>query len=81
MRPALTLILITFLLCGSAQDRMTVWRKASKTVADLTAPELHGRGYVSGGDSLAADYIIEKFSSYGLDSFKGGLAQRDVRLA
>jgi hypothetical protein len=44
-------------------------------VADLTASEMHGRGYVGGGDSLAATYILNKLKSYGISSFKEGFEQ------
>jgi hypothetical protein len=35
----------------------------------LCSPELHGRGYVSGGDSLAASYIAKSFRDIGLAAY------------
>lgn len=32
----------------------------------LCSPEFHGRGYVNGGDSIAADYIAKSFKKIGL---------------
>jgi hypothetical protein len=38
-----------------AQDADAVRSNARKYVKNLTAPALHGRGYVQNGDGLAAD--------------------------
>jgi len=38
-----------------------------KVIEKLSAPEMHGRGYVNNGDKLAADFINGEFASLGLD--------------
>jgi hypothetical protein len=42
----------------------------------LTSEEMHGRGYVKKGDSLAADYIAAQFNELGLLSFEGDYMQK-----
>jgi len=37
----------------------------------LCSPEFHGRGYVNGGDSIAAEFIAKTFKENGLKSFDG----------
>jgi len=37
----------------------------------LCSPEFHGRGYVNGGDSIAAEYIAKTFQEVGLKPFNG----------
>jgi aminopeptidase YwaD len=37
----------------------------------LCSPEFHGRGYVSSGDSLAAEYIAKTYQEIGLKPFNG----------
>lgn len=37
----------------------------------LCAPEFHGRGYVNGGDSIAANYIAKTFQEIGLEVLNG----------
>jgi len=39
---------------------------AMKHVEKLTSPEMHGRGYVNGGDSIAAEYIAKQYELLGL---------------
>jgi len=39
-----------------------------RIVEDLCSPEFHGRGYVNGGDSLAAVYLATEFKALGLQS-------------
>lgn len=57
-------------LVGSAQN------KSSKSFTkQLCSPEFHGRGYVNGGDSLAADFIAETFKQIGLQPFQGNYFQ------
>lgn len=45
--------------------------KARGYINDLCSPDMHGRGYVNGGDSLAADYLGAKFKALGLDPVRG----------
>ena len=42
---------------------------ARSIISSLTAPEMHGRGYVNNGDNLAAQYIEKEFSKLGLKKF------------
>jgi len=37
----------------------------------LCAPEMHGRGYVSSGDSLAAEYLAAEYHKIGLEPIPG----------
>ena len=46
-----------------------------KTVARLCSPEFHGRGYVNGGDSIAANYLIKAFQEIGCREFSQGITQ------
>ena len=41
-----------------------------KSVKTLCSPEFHGRGYVNGGDSIAAEYIAQQFKEIGCSFFK-----------
>ena len=47
-------------------------KQFSKT---LCSPEFHGRGYVNGGDSIAAEYIAKTFQEIGLKPFNGSYFQ------
>jgi hypothetical protein len=44
-------------------------REITKT---LCSPEFHGRGYVNGGDSIAAEFIASEFKAAGCKFFKSG---------
>ena len=44
-------------------------------VETLCSPSFHGRGYVNGGDSIAASYIAKSFQEIGLSPFEGGYFQ------
>jgi aminopeptidase YwaD len=41
----------------------------------LCSPDFHGRGYVNGGDSIAAEYIAKTFQDIGLKPFNGSYFQ------
>lgn len=41
-----------------------------ETVKKLCSPEFHGRGYVNGGDSIAAQYLAAQFKQLGCKFFK-----------
>ncbi|HQU99776.1 MAG TPA: hypothetical protein PLO59_01395, partial [Bacteroidia bacterium] len=43
-----------------------VSKKAHKRIAKLTSEKFFGRGYVKGGDSIAADYLAKQFKQTGL---------------
>ncbi|MBL8009918.1 MAG: M28 family peptidase [Flavobacteriales bacterium] len=53
-------------LPAAAQDAATVLANARRWVDTLASPALHGRGYVNGGDSLAAELIAAEFDRLGL---------------
>ncbi len=53
-----------------------VYAYARKIVDTLASEGMHGRGYVNGGDSIAANYIKKEFSKWGLKSFKEDYYQR-----
>lgn len=67
MRKRVFGLLSMVLLMGTlaAQDTMRV----RDYIRALSAPEMHGRGYVYGGDSLAADYIREQYRQMGVQPF------------
>lgn len=50
----------------AAQDRAY----AKQVIDTLASPSMHGRGYVSGGDKIAAKYISEQYKKAGLISFE-----------
>jgi hypothetical protein len=49
-----------------AQEADAVRTNGRKYVKNLTAPALHGRGYVENGDGLTADWIAQQFVRMGL---------------
>jgi aminopeptidase YwaD len=65
------ILFISCLLSVKAQDAENV-RGIMNT---LCAADMHGRGYVNHGDSLAANYIAERFSNEYLQAFSGGYFQ------
>ena len=44
---------------------------ARKIVDTMASESMHGRGYVNGGDSIAANYLKTEFKKFGLKSFTG----------
>lgn len=65
--------LLFFLLVSiHAHGQLEEHRRITKT---LCSPELHGRGYVNHGDSLAADFIKREYQKLGLTSFSDGFLQ------
>lgn len=69
-----TLLFATMLLAapftGAAQDPTVVRAAARAHLDSLTSEAFHGRGYVQGGDSLAAAYIARQFKRMGLKPAK-----------
>ncbi len=66
-------IILCFILHGSllAQDI----NNARRHIEALSSPEMHGRGYVFKGDSIAAAYIKKEMLSIGLSAFDQGFYQ------
>jgi len=61
-------ILIHLLLLNEARSQNSTY---SRSIIDtLSSPSFHGRGYVSGGDSLSAEFIRSEFKGIGLKAFK-----------
>lgn len=56
----------------SAQDRAYV----NRIVRELSAPSLHGRGYVRSGDIKAAILLEKEMKKAGLQAFNGDFVQR-----
>jgi hypothetical protein len=66
LRPLVRLIpFLLLVLSAGAQDR----GYAKQVIDTLASPSMHGRGYVNGGDKIAAQYIANEFKSFGLLSF------------
>jgi hypothetical protein len=59
MRLLLLSCLLTFSVFGQNQLTKTY-------IETLCSPSFHGRGYVNGGDSIAADFIAKSFKEIGL---------------
>ncbi|HLU87868.1 MAG TPA: M28 family peptidase [Taishania sp.] len=47
-----------------------------RIVEKLCSPSFHGRGYVNGGDSIAAQYIAQQFQEIGLQQISDSYFQR-----
>lgn len=50
--------------------------EAKQNVERLCSPEFHGRGYVNGGDSIAAKYLAQQFKLLGVNTINGSYFQR-----
>src|SRR6185312_3295147 len=50
-------------------------QRARKTIDTLASKSMHGRGYVLGGDSIAARYIKDQFKSIGIAPIKNSYYQ------
>jgi len=58
-------VLIVFFSCfGTLSQSVDV----KKIITTLCLPEFHGRGYVNGGDSIAATYLANEFKNLGIES-------------
>lgn len=66
------LVLLALLLLVSGVQKMSAQDRAyAKQVIDtLASPSMHGRGYVAGGDKIAAKYIADQYKKSGLISFE-----------
>ncbi|MDQ3193305.1 MAG: M28 family peptidase [Bacteroidota bacterium] len=65
------ILFISISLCVSAQDQ----GYAKMIIDTLSAPGMHGRGYVLGGDNLAADLIKQEFVKWELLPFNNNYFQ------
>ncbi len=68
--PLLLFNLLVLCTSACAQEADAVRSNGRKYVKNLTAPALHGRGYVENGDGLAADWMAQQFTRMGLKPLK-----------
>ncbi len=70
--------LLLLLATGELMAQMPgpVKDKARRYVDTLASPAFHGRGYVQGGDSLAADWLARQFDRIGLEKLNGQRFER-----
>ena len=71
MRVALLCAALAGSAVGVAQMPDPVVVNARRIIDTLASPSMHGRGYVLGGDSIAAEYIAGEFKAAGLLPVKG----------
>lgn len=71
-------LLLTFSICHltSSIFSQEVYTYARKIVDTMASESMHGRGYVNGGDSIAANYLKNEFLRIGLKSFGNDYYQR-----
>ena len=73
IKKTVTLFFITLFPCFTfAQDI----KYAKEIVKKLSSDEFYGRGYVSDGDKIAANYISSEFDKIGLKPFKKNYFQK-----
>ena len=68
--------LISLSLFSQEIKKGEVYSYARKIVDTMASESMHGRGYVNGGDSIAANYIKTEFKKFGLKSFGDDYYQR-----
>lgn len=66
-------IIIFFLLHFSSKGQSI--QQARNYIDTLCSPHMYGRGAEFGGDSIAANYLRDRFQEFGLKSFKGSYFQ------
>ncbi|OFY84834.1 MAG: hypothetical protein A3F72_19545 [Bacteroidetes bacterium RIFCSPLOWO2_12_FULL_35_15] len=73
----LTLFLL-FIFPSFSQEikKGEVYSYARKIVDTLASKNMHGRGYINGGDSIAANYLKTEFRKFGLRSFNDDYYQK-----
>lgn len=71
MKTVQLLLLSTLSFCLHAQEVT----RARHLVDTLASPAFHGRGYVQGGDSLAAAFLAQQFDKIGLAELPSGRFQ------
>src|SRR5205814_721524 len=71
-RALLILAIVHFTLsisCSAQEKKGEVYKFGRKIVDTLTSPSMHGRGYVNGGDSIAAAFIKSVYQRIGVRAF------------
>lgn len=71
MRAPLLFATLLIAAAATAQEPPPVRERAMRFVDTLAGPAMHGRGYVNGGDSLAAEWIAKQFDRIGLAKLNG----------
>ncbi|MBW3544523.1 MAG: M20/M25/M40 family metallo-hydrolase [Bacteroidetes bacterium] len=69
------LLALSLLLPINTATGQAVLPYARSIIDTLSAPGMHGRGYVNGGHAIAAQYIAAEFKQLGLASFGNGYFQ------
>lgn len=69
-------IIASHYLVAQAQPPSKLLLGAKQTIKALTAPEMHGRGYIKNGDRIAAEYISKEFEKVGLKKFNDSYFQK-----
>ena len=67
--PFLLFLFISSVLISQEIKKGDVYNYARKVVDTMASESMHGRGYVNGGDSIAANYLKTEFKKFGLKSF------------
>jgi aminopeptidase YwaD len=75
MKIKLGLVLGTFAYLSFYNIQAQVLEHGRQHVQRLCNSDFHGRGYVNGGDSIAAEYIANQFKAIGCKSFKNSYFQ------
>ncbi len=70
IRNAALILFIALCHWAAGQNRAALEATARGYITTLTSPEFHGRGYVSNGDGVAADWIAAQFKRIGLKPVK-----------
>jgi hypothetical protein len=71
MRKAALLLALLLVSALRAQEGSSVKPKARAYVDSLAGDAMHGRGYVMGGDSIAAEWLARQFDRLGLGRLGG----------
>ena len=71
MKKSILTCLLVFPLLTFSQEikKGDVYNYGREIVDSMASEHMHGRGYVFGGDSIAANYIREEYKKLGLKSF------------
>lgn len=77
LRPSKLLLLTSLLSAAALQPPAHAqdMGRARQTIAELAAPQMHGRGYVAQGERRAAEYLRQRFQDLGLQPLTPGYFQ------
>jgi hypothetical protein len=71
-----SILFISFSLSAQENKKSEVYTFARRVVDTMASPGMHGRGYVNGGDSLAAEFIKSVFQRAGVKAFNNRYYQK-----